>query len=72
MAMTERLFIECVKKIKRYPSVTDCVFPSLPNGCFFVLCPPSDGRYKIEVNGDKYNYGDYLRLKSKIKKELSK
>ena len=57
------LFISCVNKIKRYPSLNACSFPVLPKDCYFVIAPPCDNRYKIECDGRIFTYEDYRKEK---------
>lgn len=59
----QKLFMECVSKIKRWPSLRSSYFPSLPRGCNFVVCAPTNGQYKLDINGEVFLHSDHVKAK---------
>lgn len=56
-------YLDCVAKIKRYPSMRVFLHPKLPHKGAFLVGPK---RWKIEVGGRVYSYMDYLVAKRQL------
>lgn len=60
------VFLECVRIIKRWPSMNAQCFPVLPKHCNFVICAPYDGQYKLNVIDTLYFHKEYVKAKKAI------